>query len=99
MSNKVRVLALNDDNHETTFHSEWRKEPFSTKEFLQKLAEPHSFPYEIRYVYLLDIDDNNPILNRAFDSVQSGGHHVTVDYFTGFENLWKISRKTMYGGW
>ena len=97
MSNKIRVLALNDDNHETSFHTEWCKDSYYTHmDFIRKLAEPHTYEYEVRCVYLLNIDDNNPLLNKAFDIVCSGSNHSLRDYFLAFEHLWEISKRNMF---
>ena len=95
MSKKIRVLALNDDNHKTTFHSEWSQSPYTTLGFVQKLAKPHTDTYEIRYVSVLDLNGDNAQIDIAFDVVQMGGHHKSMNYFTAFEILWDATNKIL----
>ena len=98
MSKKIRILALNDDNHETSFHTEWiDKVKYNHMELIRLLAEPHTEEYEVRCVYLLDIDENDVKNCHAFDVVQSGGHIKGASYFTAFEHLWEIGKENMFG--
>ena len=98
MSKKIRVLALNDDNHESSFHSEWSKTPwYNHMSFIKHLAKPHDWEYEIKCVYLLDIEDEK--LEKAFDLVQNPGKASLLDYLLAFEKLWEVSRETMWGGY
>lgn len=94
---KIRVLALNDDNHETSFHTEWSKDGYHTHmQFIQMLAKPHDWEYEVRCVYLLDVNDEKT--ERAFDVVQCAGKVKLLDYLLAFETLWEHSTETMFGG-
>ena len=94
----IRVLALNDDNHETSFHVEGSKGDYHTHmSFIKMLAEPHDCKYEIRCVYLLDVEDEKT--ERAFDIVQCAGKAKLNDYLTAFETLWEHSTETMFGGY
>lgn len=96
---KIRILALNDDNHETSFHSEWDQKPFHTHmDFIKMLAKPHDWEYEVRCVYLLDIDMNDEKSCQAFDTVQIGTGQPLLNYLLAFEHLWEISKETMFGG-
>ena len=96
--NKIRVLALNDDNHETSFHTEGNKEGYCTHmSFIKMLAKPHDCEYEIRCVYLLDVEDEKT--ECAFDVVQCAGKTKLVDYMLAFETLWEHSTETMFGGY
>ena len=93
----IDVLALNDDNHETSFHSSWNNEKYCNHmEFIQKLAKPHFSEYKIRCVYLLDIDEDNELALEAFDVVQSGRDGKNMRYTDAFRHLWKISKENMF---
>lgn len=93
----VDILALNDDNHDTSFHSSWNNEKYSNyMEFIQKLAEPHLSEYNVRCVYLLDIDEDNELALEAFDVVQSGRDGKNMRYTDAFRHLWNISTENMF---
>lgn len=98
---KIRVLALNDDNHETSFHSEWNKTPWHNHmDFIKHLAKSHDWEYEIRCVYLVDMEASDfDKAERAFDLVQSPGKASLLDYLLAFETLWECSTETMFGGY
>ena len=83
----IRVLALNDDTHETTFHTP--NTNWTLKEFVKELAKPHQSDYEIRGVYSFDIDDNDIESLVAFERIAYRCEDQAND--SAFEKLWKIS--------
>ena len=100
MSNKVRVIALDDDNHDISFHTEWRKDPYhNSMAFIRQIAKPHECKYDIRSISLLDIDEDDEKLTLAFDVVQSGGHYAGMNYYVAFEHLWEHASDTAFGSW
>ena len=65
----VRVLALNDDCHETSYHEDRRKTPYYDGErFIEELSRPHNYEYDIRKLSIYQVDDN-PTLLKAFENV------------------------------
>lgn len=69
MNNKIRILALNDDNHNTTFYFENESTGYEMRGLLRFLANSHSENYHIRYIYFLDIPDNDVKAQEAFDII------------------------------
>lgn len=97
MTDVIRVLALNDDNHETSFHLENGTKYTTHMEFIRELAKPHECIYEVRCIYLLNLRIGD-WAETAFDMVQYGTIN-NFEYDLAFEHLWRISTETMFGGW
>ena len=64
MKTGKRVLALNDDNHDTSFITEDGQYFSDYTGIIQFLAAPHLEDYRVRYVYLLNLPEDNI---EAFD--------------------------------
>lgn len=54
----IRILALNDDNHNTTFYLDGDSTGYDMRNMMRKFAHPHTEVGAIRYVCLLDIPDD-----------------------------------------
>ena len=67
MKTDKRVLALNDDNHDTSFITEDGQYFSDYTGIIQFLAAPHLEDYRVRYVYLLNIPEDNIDATEAFD--------------------------------
>lgn len=67
MKTGKRVLALNDDNHDTSFITEDGQYFSDYTGIIQFLAAPHLEDYHVRYVYLLNIPEDNIEATEAFD--------------------------------
>ena len=67
MKTGKRVLALNDDNHDTSFITEDGQYFSDYAGIIQFLAAPHLEDYHVRYVYLLNIPEDNIEATEAFD--------------------------------
>lgn len=52
----IRVLALNDDNHDTCFAMENGKTFGQGRDLIELLAQPHSETYEIKGFNLVDYE-------------------------------------------
>ena len=65
----VCVLALNDDNHDTTFYLENDSTGYDMRGFVKFLSKSHLENFEIRYVYLIDIPDDDIKAQEAFDTI------------------------------
>lgn len=72
----VRVLALNDDNHYTTFYLDDDATGYDMRDFLKLLSKPHLENYHIRYVYLIDIPDNDIKAQETFDVVDCRAQYM-----------------------
>lgn len=67
MKTDKRVLALNDDNHDTSFITEDGQYFSDYTGIIQFLATPHLEDYHVKYVYLLNIPEDNIEATEAFD--------------------------------
>lgn len=91
MKTDKRVLALNDDNHDTSFITE-DGQYFSDYTIIQFLATPHLEDYHVRYVYLLNIPKDNIEATEAFDILDMWG--TTSEKFNeSFNLLWALFGK------
>lgn len=72
----VRVLALNDDNHYTTFYLDDDATGYDMRDFLKLLSKPYLENYHIRYVYLIDIPDNDIKAQETFDVVDCRAQYM-----------------------
>lgn len=64
----IRVLALNDDNHEIVYVG--KLEYIGTaKDFIEKLAKPHTEEYEVREIYAPDYEGEIAGFIEAFDTL------------------------------
>ena len=64
----IRVLALNDDNHEIVYVGKLEYIG-SAIDFIEKLAKPHTEEYEVREVYAPDYDGEIAGFTEAFDTL------------------------------
>lgn len=91
MNNEFRILALNDDNHGTTFYLEDDAVGHDMRGLLKALARSHSDNYHIRYVYLLDIPDDDIKAQQAFDVVDCHAKHMP--WQEAYDFLWDVYAK------
>lgn len=87
---EYRVLALNDDNHDTCFCDERGFRHYGCTAFIYHLARPHGVTYKVRYVYLGDMPED---MDDIFDAVRSGKSNIP--YEVAFEQLWAIGEEFM----
>lgn len=86
-----RVLALNDDNHDTTFYFDSDSTGFDMRGFVRHLAHPHLETYEVRYVYLIDIPDDDIKAQEAFDVIDCRARYMP--WQEAFDFLYDIYSK------
>lgn len=96
----MRVLALNDDNHETQFfgRNEYVTDNMSwdIREYISWLSQRRNYSVETRCVFLVDIDEDSE-LERAFNIVYDLNQNVsTEERRQAFEKLWEISTENLY---
>lgn len=87
-----RVLALNDGNHDTTFYFENDSTGFETRAFVKYLANPHAENIHVRYVYLLDIPDDDIKAQQAFDIIDWRMTRV-ISWREAYDFLWEYYGK------
>jgi hypothetical protein len=99
---KIQVLALNDDNHATCFVT--RGSYYSdASEFMKKrLLKPHTVEYDLRFVYICDIDEEE---ENLFDALACEYHPETLysrdkERFMkrekAFDHLWSVAEKKYF---
>ena len=87
-----RVLALNDDNHDTSFITEDGQYFPDYTDIIQFLAAPHLEDYHVRYVYFPNIPEDNIEATEAFDILDMWG--TTSEKFNeSFNLLWALFDK------
>lgn len=97
MDKVIRVLALDDDNHDSMFVTEEGEVYNNAKEFLDVVGKPHTETYDIRGFCLIDyygpaeeLDDE--LVDQMFAYV--GGYAIPPEGYTfaeAFEVLWASS--------
>lgn len=92
MKTGKRVLALNDDNHDTSFITEDGQYFSDYTGIIQFLATPHLEGYRVRYVYFPNIPEDNIEATEAFDILDMWG--TTSEKFNeSFNLLWALFDK------
>lgn len=92
MTKEIRILALNDSNHDTTFYLEDDITGYDMRGFVKLLAQPHLENYQVRYVYLIDdISENDIMAQEAFDVIDC--HTKLMPRQKAFDFLWDIYSK------
>lgn len=89
MKTDKRVLALNDDNHDTSFITEDGQYFSDYTGIIQFLATPHLEDYHVRYVYLLNIPEDNIEATEAFDIREA----TSEKFNESFNLLWALFGK------
>ena len=101
----VRVLALNDDNHETSFTVEDGRRFYNSYEFITELlAKPHAEGYEVRGYAIIDepkgvlAEYADEHIDSIFDFVANNFTCVIegMDFDTAFNALWGSSDERWY---
>ena len=92
----IRVLALNDDNHATSFTTENGDVYYDASSFITKvLAKPHEEEYCVRGIYICDVYDEEVIgeeeMCDRFDCVVDGKDYYLYKFDESFEKLWSVS--------
>ena len=102
MTDAIRVLMLDDDNHTPSYHSEDTTHWHDANHFIKWLTRPHStiIPYEVRQVRLIDLDvdlsetDPSIDVDTMFDIVQFNGRGYSFEeYQEAFNILWEVSEE------
>lgn len=88
----IRVLALNDDNHDTTFYLENDSAGYGMRGLLKALVCSHSESYHIRYVYLIDIPDDDTKAQEAFDIIDCN-IKSKMSWSEAYDFLWNVYAK------
>ena len=98
----IRVLALNDDNHETSYTTEEGQRFYSASEFITKvLAKPHTEEYIVRGYAIIDepegalaaLDEDEII--TVFDQV-ANDFLGKMSFEEAFNLLWESSDERWY---
>lgn len=90
----IRVLKLDDDNHAPSYHAEDTTCWHDADHFIAWLTRPHTIPYEVRKVELLNAEvDNWKIdVDLMFSIVDREGKGYSFEeYQEAFSILWDIS--------
>ena len=93
MSNAVRVLCLDDDNHSPSYHAEDTFHWNNANQFIKHLTHSYT-PYEVRQVNLVDFDVDNPDIDpdTIFNIVDCNGRGYSFEeYQEAFNILWEHS--------
>ena len=104
MNSPIKVLALNDDNHETCFVTLGSYFPNSKTFMKECLLKPHTIAYEVRGIYACDewSEDEEHLLDEYFDLL--AGNYYPEKLFMispetwelrnrAFELLWNIAKE------
>lgn len=105
MNSPIKVLALNDDNHETCFVT-YGSYFFNSKQFMKEcLLKSHTSIYEVRGVYICEIDEweeNCEELDEMFDKLACCYYPEKLaqenpqkfnERTAAFDKLWEIAEK------
>lgn len=92
MTDFIRVLAMNDDNHSTHFVTE-DGEDFSLHKFITKMAQPHEERYSVRMIFICDLPEEDKYVD-AFDFVESGPYNDI--WVESFDLLWRMSSERIF---
>lgn len=92
----IRVLALNDDNHDTFFMREDGIGYYDAATFIKEcLAKAHYIDYEIRGIYLCDdfsdttLATIDPVeIDNMFNCVCGGDDGCGYEFMAAFDTLW-----------
>lgn len=90
MNSKVKILSLDDDIHDVIFVTP-NFYIGDSKDFILELLKSHTIEYEVRSVYLLDLEKNDE--EESFDYLFSSRRNPSRDYNNYFNKLWKVSKK------
>ena len=90
MNSKVKILSLDDDIHDVIFVTS-NFYIGDSKDFILELLKSHTIEYEVRSVYLLDLEKNDE--EESFDYLFSSRRNPSRDYNSYFNKLWKVSKK------
>lgn len=97
---KIQVLALNDDNHATCFITRGSYYSNAAKFMEECLLKPHTIEYDVRFVYLLDLEGDEDTMLNIFDQVACEYQPETLykrdkeKFFArekAFDYLWEIA--------
>lgn len=99
----IRVLALNDDNHETSFTIEDGRRFYTKFEFITEvLAKPHAEEYVVRGYAIIDepegrlADYECEQVDAIFDLVANDFSCDIVTFEEGFDLIWETSGERWY---
>lgn len=96
----IRVLALNDDNHDTVFVSENGDIWYYARNFIEHLSTPHNDTYETRGFALVDYDHgpamdlDDELVDQIFSYLEN--YSIAPEGYTRaecFEVLWASSNE------
>lgn len=92
---KIRIIALDDDNHDTYFSSENGQTFDNPRELVLFLAKPHEVEYEVRGFALCDYDDeleaSESEVDMMFSAVAGNRTYEDFPFEKSFETLWAYS--------
>lgn len=99
----IKVLALNDDNHETSYTLEDGRRFYSKYEFItQLLAKPHTEEYDVRGFAIIDEPEGylegytEDQIISIFDLVANDFKCDLMDFDMAFALLWSSSNERWY---
>lgn len=98
----MRVLALNDDNHATSFTTENGETYYNAYQFITKcLAKPHKNEYIVRGFWICDEFDDTILekyteeeIQLIFDCVERAdekAYNTDINFDKAFNILWASS--------
>lgn len=93
----IKVLALDDDNHEISYVTEKGEYFYGASSFMKNcLLKPHTNTYKVREIVLINIEEN-----KWFDTIQFGlKKNSSLKEFShwvhAFVQLWEIGDESNY---
>ena len=98
----IKVLALDDDNHEISYITEKGEYFYGASSFMKNcLLKPHANTYKVREIVLINIEENTEQVDEWFNTIQFGLKENSSlkefsDWAHAFAQLWKIGDENNY---
>lgn len=91
---EIPVLALNDDNHSTSYHT--RTADYTNGAIFMKecLCPAHLVDYKIRYIHICDLENDDFV--RLFEIVEGCVSATSAEKADAFNILWAIGTEDFY---
>ncbi len=93
---KIRILGLNDDNHQTVFINEAQIGNFYTgNQLINMLAKPHTNEFEVKTAYLINLETEEE--SFAFELLEEASYRNIIaisyeEYQKLFNILWEVAQ-------
>lgn len=91
---EIPVLALNDDNHSTSYHTRTADYANGAAFMKECLCPAHLVDYKIRYIHICDLENDD--LERLFEIVEGYIPATSAEKADAFNILWAIGTEDFY---